>query len=142
LRILQNILLVVGAMSLGTFGAFCAVAFLLGSIQPDRHEEPWTRGFGQALGGLICGAPLGALTGLAASLVWIGARHDRAAWSVVVWLGILLGLLMGPSVSFRLGLHNGFGWWGTALVTAACGTVGGSLAGMALAIGKPATKVR
>src|SRR5262249_10939738 len=103
--------------------------FVIASMQRSGGE-PWQAGFGQYLGGLICGAPLGSLAGLALSVGWMCTRDQSRVWSVFVWFGVLLGLALGLVVCFRWNVHQGMGWWGTAVVTAACGTVGGFVAGV------------
>jgi hypothetical protein len=128
-RFLQNVLLVIGSTALGTSLGYFGLMFVIASMQRPGGE-PWQAGFGQYLGGLICGAPLGSLAGLALSVGWIRARDESRVWSVLVWIGVLLGLALGPVVSFRWNVHQGMGWWGTAVVIAACGTVGGFVAGV------------
>ena len=140
MRFLQSLLLLVGGICLGTVAGFFAVALCVAALQPDRQEEPWTRGFGQYIGGLVCGAPLGAIAGLILGIVRV--RAQQAVWHPAVWLGIVAGLALGPLLSFRFGVSEGFGWWGIAAVSAICGIAGGGLAGLALAIKKSATKRR
>ena len=129
MRFLQNALLVVGSTALGTTLGYFALILVLTSMQRPGGE-PSQAGFGQYLGGLFCGAPLGSLAGLALSVAWMRARDQPRVWNVFVWLGVLLGLATGPVVSFRWNVHQGTGWWGTSVVTAACGAVGGFVAGV------------
>ena len=131
MRFLQNVLLVVGSTALGTSLGYFGLIFVMASMQRPGGE-PSSAGFGQYLGGLFCGAPLGSLAGLALSVGWMNARDHPRVWGVFVWLGVLLGLALGPVLSFRWSAHQGTGWWGTAVVTAACGTVGGLVAGVCL----------
>lgn len=121
--------MVIGSTALGTVLGYFGLILVIASMQRSGGE-PWQAGFGQYLGGLICGAPLGSLAGLALSVGWMCTRDQPRVWSVFVWLGVLLGLALGPVVSFRWNIHQGTGWWGTAMVTAACGTVGGFVAGV------------
>lgn len=131
MRSLQDVLLVIGSTALGTLLGYFGLILVIASMQRPGGE-PWQAGFGQYLGGLLCGAPLGSLTGLALSVGWIRARDRPRVWSVLVWLGVLLGFAMGPVVSSRWNAHQGTGWWGTAVVTAACATAGGFVAGVCL----------
>ena len=131
MRFLQNVLLIIGTTALGTSVGYFGLILVIASMQRPGGE-PSQMGIGQYLGGLFCGAPLGSLTGLALSVGWMRAREQPRVWSVFVWLGILIGLAMGPVVSFRWSVHQGTGWWGTAVVTAACGTVGGFVAAVCM----------
>ena len=140
-RFLQNILLVIGSTALGTVLGYFGLILLIASMQRPGGE-PWQAGVGQYLGGLICGAPLGSLTGLGVSIGWIRERDELRVWSAFVWLGVLLGLVMGPVVSSHWNIHQGTGWWGTAVVIAACGTVGGMVASGSLALWKAERKTR
>src|SRR5262245_46063129 len=85
-RYLQNVLLVIGTTALSTVLGIIAVAAAVGLVQKPGGE-PWTRGFGQYVGGLACGAPLGAVVGLVAGIGFIRAQEDSAVWSPVVWVG-------------------------------------------------------
>jgi hypothetical protein len=124
MRILQNVLVVIGSMALGTTLGYSGLVFVIASMQRSGGE-PWQAGFGQYLGGLICGAPLGAVAGLAASAGWIHSREEFQRWSALVWLGVFFGLVVGLAASFRSNVHQGLGWWGTTVLTAACGMAGG-----------------
>jgi hypothetical protein len=126
-RSLQDILLVIGSTALGTVLGYFGLIFAVASMQRPGGE-PWQAGFGQYLGGLLCGAPLGSLVGLALGIGWISARGRARPWSLPVWLGVVVGLASGPAASLSGHVHQGAGWWGTAVVTAACGTVGGFVA--------------
>ncbi len=131
MRFLQAILLVIGSTALGTCLGYLGLILTIASLQRPGGE-PWQAGFGQHLGGLICGAPLGSLIGLALSLGWMSAREESRAWDLPVWLGVLVGLVLGPIASFRWNLHQAMGWWGTAVLTIASGAAGGLLAGILL----------
>ena len=128
MRFLQNLFLVIGSTALGTTLGYFGLMLVIASMQRPGGE-PWQKAYGQYLGGLICGAPLGSLAGLALSLGYMLARDQSRVWSIFVWLGVLLGLVLGPVVSFRWNVHQGTSWWGTAVVTVACGSVGGFVAG-------------
>jgi hypothetical protein len=100
----------------GSVLGFAALAFLGG--------EPWLRGFGQLLGGLICGIPFGAVVGLSWAIYWIRARYESEAWNVIVWLAILLGCLTGAVIRFGWRMPDKISWIGTAVFVIACGTMG------------------
>ena len=134
MRFFQGFLLVVGSMALGTVAGLFAVTLLMDRMIPVRGE-PSTRGYGSLVGGLFCGAPLGTLVALAGSIGWLRSRDEPRLWSPFVWLGVLLGLIAGLVVSYRWDERGGIGgWWVASLVLPACGTVGGILAGLALAV--------
>ncbi|QEH35868.1 hypothetical protein OJF2_44250 [Aquisphaera giovannonii] len=137
-RFIRDALLVVGSAALGTSLGYFGLAMLAGAMARPG-QEPWQTGFGQYLGGLFCGAPLGALAGVAAGVARIKTREDDAAWGIAAWAGILAGLLAGPALAARLGVHRGFGWWGTAVLAAGCATLGGLL-GSVLAAVAPADR--
>jgi hypothetical protein len=129
MRYIQDVLLLNGSMLLGTVMCYFVLIAVVASMQRPGGE-PWTAGFGQYLGGMICGLPLGALTGLGVGIAFM--RRER--WSGLVWAGILAGLLAGPFVSNRLRIDQAFGWWGIAVIVVASGTLGGVIAGCASAI--------
>lgn len=131
MRFIQNVLLILGAVAVGVTVGFFAVALLLSVMQPDRHEEPWTRAYGQFLGGMICGAPLGGIVGIVFAIVRIRSRDEHKLWGWVTWGGILSGLMAGPLLSWRLEMDEAFGWLGTACVTVASGAAGGMAASLA-----------
>jgi peptidoglycan/LPS O-acetylase OafA/YrhL len=133
MRFFQGLLLVVGSLALGTVAGFFAVAFLMDWMD-TRREEPSSRGYGELMGGLFCGAPMGTLVALVGSVGWIRAQDEPRPWSPFVWLGVLLGLVAGIVLTYRWNEHGGPGWWVASLVLPACGTVGGILAGLALAV--------
>jgi hypothetical protein len=142
MRFLQNILSTVGMTALSTVFGFLAVAALTALTQRPS-EEPWTRGFGQYLGGLICGAPLGAAVGFLGSILFIRVQDGSVPWNPIVWLGILLGLLTGTTLSFHWGMTSGQHWWlAVTVLAAASATVGGLLARLGLAVCKSVTKTR
>jgi hypothetical protein len=132
LRLLQNILVVVGAICVGLVATFYAFAILFAN-----RGSPETRGYGIYIGGLFCVAPLGVIFGVMVSIGWLRASQHDALWSKFVWLGIAVGLGMGPFVSFSVGPHSDFGWWATWIVTIACGAVGGIIAGVTSTLQKP-----
>jgi hypothetical protein len=126
-RFLQSVLLVIGSTALGTTLGYFGLILVAASMQRPG-QEPWQAAYGQFMAGLMCGAPLGSLAGLCLSFGWIISRDRSRVWGVFVWLGVLLGLALGPVVSHRWQVDQAAGWWGTAIVSAACGTVGGLIA--------------
>ena len=122
----------VGAICVGLISTFYAFLFLFAN-----RGAPETKGYGIYIGGLFCVAPLGVILGLMVSISWLRARQHHAIWSKFVWLGIAVGLVMGPFVSFSVGPHSDFGWWATWIVTVACAAVGGIIAGVATALQMP-----
>lgn len=130
MRFLQGFLLVVGSLVLGTVAGFFAVMILMDLMIPVRGE-PSTRGYGSFVGGLFCGAPLGMLIALVGSVGWLRSRDEP--WSMFVWLGVLLGLVVGLFVTYLWVERRGIGgWWVASLFLPACGTLGGILAGLTL----------
>jgi hypothetical protein len=129
MRYLQNVLLLIGSTSLGTVLGFFALAAVVASMQRPGGE-PWTAGFGQYLGGMICGLPLGALTGLGLGIAFM-RREQHKPWSGLVRAGILAGILAGPYALYRLRGDQAFslGWWVIAVVSVVSGTLGGVIAG-------------
>lgn len=120
--------------ALGAVLGFFAVAVVLSLVQRPG-AEPWTAGFGQYIGGLVCGAPLGALVGLAASVGYVIAHEDVTLWSPLVWIGILAGLLAGVGLAVHLGMASGNQWWiPVTLVAVAGGSAGGVLGRLGLAL--------
>jgi hypothetical protein len=137
MRPLQNILLLIGATALASAWGCIAIA-LLGALTVFRARsgEDWGTAFGMMYAGGCCGLPLGALAGFAAALHI--AREATEDWSMIVWIGVALGVALGPaSYSFKVA-QAPFGVAQApfdlmnvvvaALVTAMSGTVGGMLA--------------
>jgi hypothetical protein len=96
---------------------------------------------------MVCGAALMALAGLVGALCRI-ARCESRPWSPIVWLGLVLGVTIGPVVYF--GSFDAFFqtalqpiastwyvWLGAVFASGACGAVGGVLASLAAWVRKP-----
>jgi hypothetical protein len=128
-RILQNILLMIGVTCLGTVLGSYALVCLIASLQRPGGQ-PAEEGYGQLLGVVFCGAPVGAIAGLVGSLYWIVGRREQREWNAPMWLGVLLGLMAGSAATFRWTNHGGPGLWVAALLLPACATVGGMLASL------------
>jgi hypothetical protein len=139
-RYIQNLLFVIGTTALSTVAGAFAIGAVIALFQRPGGE-PWTRGFGQYIGALVCGLPLGALVGLVGSVSFVLSRRERGIWSPFVWVGIALGLLAGTTVAFRWGMASGNQWWlPVALVAIASGAAGGFLAGAAVAVYRAAAR--
>jgi hypothetical protein len=151
MRLVQNILLLIGALALGAVSLCLLVGFLAYLVIRPGPGEGGFGGLGVIVAGVFCGAPIGALLGLVGAVRWM-AQHERRSWSPVVWVGISLGFLVGLGASFRsldrffeavLKPMNHMGPWLSALfVAAACSTVGGFLATMAVPRSHPTDKAR
>lgn len=134
MRFVQKILLIVGLTALSTIVGVFAVGAAVALVQRPGGE-PWTRGFGQYIGGLVCGAPLGALCGFGGSVAFVLSQDDDAPWPLPIWGGILLGLLAGVALSVSWGLNSGNQWWiVVALVATTTATLGGFVTYLALAM--------
>ena len=145
--ILQNILFVVGSTALGMLLGVIMWWVMFENFLMNPGEEPMGRGFGLLLGGLLFGAPLGAVVGLIGSIYCVFRQYQRGTWCGVVWWGILFGLLMSisdpmQSIHIVRNLSQAYGWEGATCFTMACGTAGGMLASMGLAIYRFAKKAR
>ena len=129
-RFLQNFLLVIGATALGSAWGCIAIA-LVGAftIFRARSGEDWGTAYGAMYSGACCGVPLGALAGLFGAI--LSARDEIEDWSAIVWIGVALGVAMGPvcyyceASQLRSDLISALI---VAIVTAMFGTVGGMLA--------------
>ncbi len=133
MRILQGILFVIGGAALGTVLGFLGLAILVDLLQAPGGE-PSSRGFGQYIGGLICGAPVGAITGLAGSLVYYRAQSRPGTWTLAVWGGMAMGLAIGASIAFNWSVAREFAWLGTTLLLLGGSTAGGLLASIGATI--------
>jgi hypothetical protein len=142
MKYVQNLLLIIGTTALCTVLGILAVVVVTGLFQRPG-QEPWTQAFGQYIGGLVCGAPLGALAGLVGSISFIFSQDETLPWSPIVWMGILLGLLTGVALAVHLGMASGNQWWiAVAVVAVACANAGGVLARMGLALYRFASGTR
>ncbi|MGE3315713.1 MAG: hypothetical protein AB7O26_11425 [Planctomycetaceae bacterium] len=126
MRIVQIVLLIVGMTALGTLLGTLGIVFVISLLQAPTGE-PWTRGFGQYIGGMVCGAPLGATLGLVFSIVFIRAQVSWDVWPLNVWGGIAVGVLAAIWTTF-LWVDSGYEivWLGLFLVLA-FSTAGGLL---------------
>jgi len=94
-----------------------------------RSGEDWGTAYGVLASGVCCGLPLGAIAGFAAALRMV--RDGLEDWSAFQWLGVALGIALGPMAcsfgvsNLRLDLT---GVLIVAVATAVCGTLGGLLA--------------
>lgn len=140
MRYLQNLLLIIGTTALSTVAGIVGVGLLVALFQRPGGE-PWTAGFGQYIGGLVCGTPLGALIGLVGSISFIFSQDETAPWNPIIWLGIVLGLLAGTALAFHWGMASGNQWWlPVSVVAVASGSAGGFLARLALEVFRLANK--
>lgn len=140
MRYLQNTLLIIGTTALSTVAGVFAVGALVGLFQRPGGE-PWTRGFGQYIGGLVCGAPLGALAGFIGSISFVGAQSESRSWNPLVWIGIVLGIAAGIALCFHWGMTSGNQWeLVVALVAIATGAAGGIVAHAILALYRAVSK--
>jgi hypothetical protein len=129
-RSLQTILLVIGATALGSAWG-CIAMGLIGAftIFRARSGEDWGTAYGMMYSGLCCGLPLGAIAGFAGAVRI--AREESEDWSAIVWIGVALGVAMGPvcyyfeASQLRSDVISALI---VAIVTAMFGTVGGMLA--------------
>jgi hypothetical protein len=145
--ILQNILIVVGSTVLGTLLGVITVWMMFYTFLITPRSDPMGTGMGLYIGGLLFGAPLGALVGLIGSICCVRSQYERGTWNRVVWAGILIGLLMSvsgltQSIHILKSLSQAYGWLGTAFLKIGYGTVGGMLAAMGLAIYRVTKKAR
>jgi len=123
LRLAQSVLTVLGVTALTTVGGFFGLAILLDLVQTG--SDPVGRGFGQYIGGMICGAPLGALLGFAISLAYVRAQQGSETWSPFVWMGVALGSAAAIARCFFWWLDGRLDWWGIPAGVLIVGTAGG-----------------
>lgn len=138
-RIVQIVLLVAGTTALGTILGFVGIASFLSLFQ-SQQGEPWTRGFGQYIGGLVCGAPFGAIAGLVLGVTIARAQDGRENWSWMTWLGVGLGAATGSGIAVSWMPTREYGIWAMLILALACGTLGGLAGGYAKAALKPKRK--
>jgi hypothetical protein len=146
MRLLQNILLVVGATVLGAvaFGVGLAYAAAFTIFRPRPGQDPSLNWGGAAVftGIVICGGVLGAIVGFSWALRRIAQRSND--WSLFVWGGVLLGFVLGAAMSFSGLGHKIVGElcpefdfsWESWAATGVCSVVLGTLGGIAAAVGQ------
>jgi hypothetical protein len=122
---------IIGSTALGAvWGCIAIAAVGAFSIFRARSGEDWGTAFGVMYSGFCCGMPLGAIAGLAVAARI--AQEETRDWSPIVWIGVTLGVALGPIMSYQLGVHAiqfySMNALIVALVAAALGTVGGMLA--------------
>jgi hypothetical protein len=133
LRIFQNILLVIGAMALGTISCGPGLFYLMAvTVWQPRGLE-----FVMVIPLFSCGAALGTILGFAAGMHAITTRNNEA-WKLRVWVGVAVGAAAGLAIRFANALpgYPALGelfqvWPTTAVLTAALGTLGGVVANFA-----------
>jgi hypothetical protein len=134
MRLLQNMLLVVGAPALGAVvcGGFACLPMLL-LFRPRPGRDPsldWGAGIAFTICGLG-GGVFGGVVGFVGALRWITARGGEP-WPLADWIGIALGLAAALATRFsvvpeRLGIFGELieSWPGLLIFLAAAGTLGG-----------------
>lgn len=145
--ILQNVLIVVGSVAVGTLLGVITVWVMIYSFLITSRTDPTGTTMSLWFGGLFFGVPLGAIAGLIGSIYGVRSQCRRDTWSRVVWVGILFGLLMSvtsltQSIQVFKNLSHGYGWLGNTCFKIACGTVGGILAAAGQAIYRLKKKAR
>jgi hypothetical protein len=144
-RSLQDFLLMIGATALGSVWGCLAIA-LVGAftVFRARSGEDWGTYYGVMYSGFCCGVPLGALAGLVCARQV--AQDARENWSPIVWIGVVVGVALGPIMSYYVGMSQvKFDLMNVliiAVATAMFGTVGGMLAATGEGIWRRATKGR
>jgi hypothetical protein len=132
MRILQCVLLTAGLAALGTILGIAGIAFFVSLLQ-SNSGEPWQRGFGQYIGGFVCGAPLGAICGLIVGIAMARAQDGLENWSWMAWGGVFLGAMIGVWIAMSWSATSQYGLWSILLLALAFGTVGGFAGGLASA---------
>jgi hypothetical protein len=139
MRLLQNILLVLGATALGAVvcgGFACLPVLLLFRPRPGRDPSlDWGAGIALTICGLG-GGVFGAAVGFVGARRWIAARGGEL-WTPMAWIGIALGLAAAFAARFsvvpdRLGIFGELieSWPGLLIFLAAAGTLGGLIGGI------------
>ena len=143
MRLLERVLLVVGASTLGMATGGPCLAYLGGAtlFRSRPGAEPG-HDWGSAVGSLacgLCGGGVGAAAGFAGAFRWI-ARDGGRPWYAATWIGVAVGLAAAATVRVS-GLTAGhplgglIRWWpGTAIFLTAAGTLGGLIGSIAGAV--------
>jgi hypothetical protein len=138
-RLLQNILLVLGATALGAVvcgGLACLPVLLVFRTRPGQDPSlNWGAGIAFTVCGLGAGI-VGAVIGFVGATRWI-ALGGRDPWTLMAWIGIALGLAAALATRFslvpdRLGICGELieSWPGLGIFLAAAGTLGGLIGGI------------
>jgi hypothetical protein len=100
MRVVQNLLLVAGAMAIGACAGVLALFVYAEATGLGSHHGPSDLG-AAALGILLFAgsAALGAIVGLTAGVWWIW-KHDSRPWTARIWIGAVLGLMPGFALHF------------------------------------------
>lgn len=140
MRIVQNILLIVGAVALGIVvcGLGLGILATITLFRPRPGSEPglnWGAAFGfVGCGG--CGSVFGIITGVMLAIRHI-RDHGHELWRPFTWGGIGIGLTVALGIRVsgvfeRFGIINDLiGWWvGSLVFIAAAGAAGGLAGGL------------
>ena len=144
MRLLQNVLLVIGASALGVVSCVVLAFFATATVAAPRFGQDPSLNWGAAfvftfLG--ISGGIFGAIAGFVGALRWITQRGSEP-WTLTIWIGAVLGLATALVIRFsgaldRYVLGDLIKWWpGMALFLAAAASLGGFIGGIAGARGK------
>ena len=144
MRLLQNVLLVIGAIAIGVVsGLVLAFVVTMMVSAPRPGEDPslnWGAGIIFILVAVL-GCIAGVIIGFVGALRWI-ARGSSETWSWMVWIGVVLGIVMAFLIRFSGVLDwNILGdmirWWpGLLIFSVAAACLGGILGGIAMPRGK------
>ncbi|WP_439625593.1 hypothetical protein [Gemmata sp.] len=138
MRVLQNVLLVIGAPALGvaTCGLGLASVLAATAFRTRPGQDP-SLDWG-ATGAFLCcglgGGAFGAVAGLVLAVRWM-THHRSGPWGAATWVGVVLGVAVVAAVRLSgvLGGHvtGAVLRWGPGLacLLAAGGTLGGLLGG-------------
>jgi hypothetical protein len=134
-RSLQGFLLIIGATVLGSVWGCLAIA-LIGAftIFRARSGEDWGTYYGVMYSGFCCGVPLGALAGFAGAIRF--AQEESEDWSPIVWIGVALGVALGPILSYYFGVGPVQSGWMNLLIIAVVTPMFGTIGGMVAATGE------
>lgn len=129
MRIVEIVLTIAGMTALGTVAGVLMIVSVIAMFQAPTGE-PWTRGFGQYIGGLVCGAPFGAIGGLIFGITLARAQGWETRWPAAIWIGAGMGTLAGIALCFAWSGENEYPWWMTVLLGLASGATGGLFGGI------------